>query len=425
LASGSLSDVQLDSSQGLQFIPKAVKLTRTGIRSTLARMTRKGILLACGVACLLCTATSDSIRAQAAFPAPEFTLLDAKHQEPEPDVRVASDYVTQGSQVFVRVLSSPTRINAMSFSRDGSLLAAGKDYGRVAVWDVASRSFVVALDTGMGPVVTLAISPNNRLIATGGRGSEIQLWRLPDGGLVHRFPTGFPPRYLAFAPDSASLIVYEAVNNPVYVMDTSTGKHIVDFDGEHFPALSTDGTIMMTEVGSQMVLRSTSDWKEMRTLPKPIATAWPASLDPRSDTYVYADMYDEHSFVAVHLSDGTLYPNPRVIDLPRFATNKPYFASLDPKSGLVFGHSGGRLWAWNFQTGKTCVSQDLNSESGALSPDGRLVAAAIDKSGNGSDEIEPGVALWRTDSAVSACGLSEHHRPKKRGLLQRLFGRSK
>jgi WD40 repeat protein len=267
--------------------------------------------------------------------------------------------------------------------------------------------------------VTLAISPDNQLIATGGRGREIQLWHLPDGRLVHKLPTGFPAQYLAFAQDSASLIVYETANNPVYVMDTATGKHIADFDGEKFPALSTDGRIMMTEVGSQMILRSTSDWKELRTLPKPIQTAWPESLDPHSDAYVYADMNDKHSFVAVHLGDGNLYPNPRVVDLPRFATNRPFFASLDPKSGLVYGHSGGRLWAWDFQTGQTCFSDALNSESGSLSPDGRLVAAAIDHANNGADAIEPGVAVWRTDSVASACGLRKPLKPKKHGFLGR------
>jgi WD40 repeat protein len=366
-------------------------------------MFNKAILFACSAVCLLFTATDNNLGAQATIPAPEFILLDVKHKEPKPPVRTANDYVMQDGRVFVRVLPSATRINVLSFSRDGSLLAAGKDYGRVAIWDVSKRSFLLALETGQDSVAALAISPDNHLIATGGRGArEVKLWRLPDGVLVHRFPTGFSAQFLAFAADSSSLIVYETANNPVYVMDTSTGKHTVDLTGENFPALSVDGQTLMTESGSQLVLRSTSDWKKLRTLPKPTPTTWPASLDARLDTYIYADMTDEHSFIAVHLSTGALYPNPRLIDLPRFVNSKPYFASLEPRSGLVFGHSGGRLWVWNFQTGKNCVSQDLHSESGALSPDGRLVVAGID---NGSEKIKSGVELWRTDAVMVACGL--------------------
>ena len=82
-----------------------------------------------------------------------------------------------------------------------------------------------------------------------------------------------------------------------------------------------------------------------------------------------------------------------------------YFASIDPKSGLVFGHSGGRLWLWDFQAGMACMSEILYSESGSLSADGSLLAGGIDNSFFAGNKVEPGIGLWQTDKLRAACGV--------------------
>lgn len=347
-------------------------------------------------------ASATAVLGQSAFPRPKFKLFDVKHQEPKPEKLTPSDYQVQEGRVFVRVLPSATRTNVLSFSPDGTLLAAGKDYGRVVVWDVSRKAFFLALDTGQGSVVGLAISPDNQLMATVTRGAGgIALWHLPDGKLVHQLPTTFPAQFMAFTRGSSSLVIFETANAHVYVMDAATGDHKEDLTEEHWPALSSDGNTLMSGAGSELVLRRTDDWKILQRLPKPTPYVRPTSLDPQSDTYIYVDPTDEHSFVAVHLSTGALYPNPRHIDLPRFKEMKPYFASLDPKTGLVFGYTGDQLWAWNYETGKDCVSETLPNATGALSANGHLVAKAIDE----GDNNKVGVALWETESVARACKL--------------------
>jgi hypothetical protein len=140
-------------------------------------------------------------------------------------------------------------------------------------------------------------------------------------------------------------------------------------------------------------------------LPKLTKYATPLSLDTQLDTYIYGDTADQYSFVAVRLSTGEMLPNPRTVSLPRFNPSTGFFASLNPNSGLVFGHTEGRLWVWDFHTGKTCISNVLYSESGTLNPDGSLLAGAIDNSIIARDQIEPGVGLWQTKSIREACGL--------------------
>ena len=84
-------------------------------------------------------------------------------------------------------------------------LAAGKDFGRVVVWNVPERKFLCAVDTGQGIVRAVALSSDGQLMATGGEGDRfsVKLWHLPDGNLVrtYNYFNGYV-RSLAFGPAS-------------------------------------------------------------------------------------------------------------------------------------------------------------------------------------------------------------------------------
>jgi WD40 repeat protein len=294
----------------------------------------------------------------------------------------------------------------LSFSRDAKLLAAGKDFGRVVVWDVPQRTFLYALDTGQGIVGAVAIAPDNQFIATAGSSGDpdIKLWHLPDGQLVRRFKVGHPAVQRLIFSLHSSLVV--AVNNAVtYVLDIATGSHTRDLAGEWAPILSIDGKTLMTVNATEMVLRSADDWTEQKRFPKPTTYVYPLSFDTHSDVFLYGDSTGEFSFFAARLSTGELISNPRIAKLPRLNLSTGYFASLSAESNLVFGHSGDRLWLWDFQTGKTCVSEILYSESGALSVDGSLLAGGIDNSFFAKNKIETGVGVWQTNVLRGACNL--------------------
>ena len=111
-------------------------------------------------------------RSQGSFPPPNSIVLDAKHKESKSGVQ------QQGNTIIIRSgVGTPTTINVLSFSRDAKLLAAGKDFGRVVVWDVPRRTFLCALNTGQGIVGAIAISPDDQFIATAGNNvdSDIKL----------------------------------------------------------------------------------------------------------------------------------------------------------------------------------------------------------------------------------------------------------
>jgi WD40 repeat protein len=339
---------------------------------------------------------------QGDFPRPKLILYDAKHKEPKSGVEL------RGNQLVIQSgVGTPSTINALSFSSDGKFLAAGKDFGRVVVWDITQRSFVCALDSGQGIVRSVAISADGQLLATSGSNMDpsIKVWHLPDGKLVNDFRIGNSAvQKLLFSPDPTFLIVSE--NNAVaYVMDIATGKHKQELSGEWAPVFSSDGKTLMTVSKTAMILRNSNDWQLQKTLPKLTKYPIPLSLDPDLDLYIFGDGTEENSFFAARLSTGELLPNPRSTKLPRVNFGAGAFASVEPASGIVFGHSGGRLWAWNSQTGKTCASSILYSESGALSPDGSLVVGAIDNSIMAPDKVKPGVGVWETAAIRKDCGL--------------------
>ncbi len=320
---------------------------------------------------------------QASFPPPNSILLDAKHKEPKNGVE------QEGNTIIIRSgVGTPTTINVLSFSRDAKLLAAGKDFGRVVVWDVPRRTVLCALSTGQGIVAAIAISPDDQFVATAGSSgdAEIKLWHLPDGKFVRLFKIGHPAvQRLVFGIDS-SLIVAE--NNAVtYVLDIASARHTQDLPGEWAPTLSIDGTALITVSSTEVVLRRAGDWGEQKRFPKPTMYAYPLSFDTHSDVFIYGDSTGDPSFIALRLSEGETLSKPGTAKLPRLNLSTGYFVSLKPKSDLAFGHSGGRLWLWGVQTGMTCVSEVLYSESGALSADGSLLAGGIDSSFFAKDKI--------------------------------------
>src|SRR6267378_1724914 len=175
---------------------------------------------------LVCSASFTDAQSVKSFPSPESMLRDAKHKEPKSGVQVGP-----GNTVTIQQgVGTPTSINVLSFGKDGTLLAAGKDFGRVVVWDVINRKFLCAVDTGQGIVHAVAISPDGQVLATAGEGDRfsLKLWHLPDGRFLKTYNTfsGYL-HSLAFGPTGTWLVV--SVNTAsTQVVDIATGKQLLE-----------------------------------------------------------------------------------------------------------------------------------------------------------------------------------------------------
>lgn len=343
------------------------------------------------------------VQAQASkFGSPETMLRDAKHKEPKSGVQIGP-----GNTIAIQSgVGTPTTINVISFGKNGALLAAGKDFGRVVVWDVASKKFLCAVDTGQGIVHGVAVSPDGQTLASAGEGDKftLKLWHLPDGKLIKTYDSsaGFI-HSIAFGP-TGGWIVFAENGGPTRALDLVTGKVLLELKDASFPILSTDGAVLMTANKTEFTIWKTSDWSKVRSLPRSPAYAVPLAVNPERDSFVYSYA---GAFSLARLSTGEVLPtNQPSPPLPKFNLSAGGFAAVDTSApDLLFGHSDGRLWLWDTKSGKTCTSEVLYSESGALSPDGTLLAGAKDNSILAQGQSPDGVHLWDTQRLARSCGL--------------------
>jgi WD40 repeat protein len=347
-----------------------------------------------------CTASVIVAQSPKTFPSPESMLRDAKHKEPKSGVQLGP-----GNTITIQQgVGTPTTINVLSFGKNGTLLAAGKDFGRVVVWDVVTRKFLCAIDTGQGIVTAVAISPDGQFMATAGEGDKfsLKLWRLPEGKLIKSYSSsaGYI-RSPAFGP-SGTWIVFSENFGATRALDLATGKPLLELKETYSPVLSPDGTVLMVVNKTEFTLWNTTDWTKQRTLPRAPVYAMPLALNPATDRFVLTSAGD---FLLASLSTGELLPNRQAQSLPKFNGSAGGFAAFDGSAPyLLFGHSEGRLWAWDIRNGQTCTSEVLYSESGALSPDGGLLAGAKDNSILAQGQSPDGVLLWDTKHLTAKCG---------------------
>ena len=122
--------------------------------------------------------------------------------------------------------------DAVAFSRDGKLLAAGAADGTVRLYDVSDPAHPVQLATAStpGPAATgLAFAPDGSAVAVAGAGGTVQLWRvsgqsLTVAGTVPGAAAGGGQTGLAFSPDGQTLAVSGA-GDTVLLWDVADPAH--------------------------------------------------------------------------------------------------------------------------------------------------------------------------------------------------------
>lgn len=350
-----------------------------------------------------CLLLPGSLFAQHSFPSPFTRLHDVKFESPKgPHPKAAGKlFVLNGRPVALPLTS--TQINSLAFSEDGKLLAAGKEHGRLVIWDVTSQQVVSVIDTSFQSVGRVAFSPDNQFIAAAATsGPSISIWHISGGESAVTLQNTHANVLQLFYAQPNLLFVFSGSTDG---FDTASGKLVRSFLGERTPVLSNDGSTLVTVKDSTIVVRNTRDWTIERTLPKLTPPERPVFWDTARGTFLFEDFTDDHVIVAARASDGQLLPEAKLSNLPKSWLSFYDFGAIDPNTSLVFGHSAGQLWALDLKTGKTCLSPQLLSDSAALSPDGNLLAGAIEPATPTDDQKQAGVELWKTADLAKACDM--------------------
>ena len=251
----------------------------------------------------------------------------------------------------VRTLEPPasggTGIVSLSFSSDGSLLAAGDIEGRVAVWRVSDGSLLHTVDGG-----AVAFAPGGDLIATARKGSpEVRIWNARSGEPVRTLAMGEAsggiPNTVAFSPNGQMLAV---VGREIHLWSWPDGKLIRSVATANQPirgiAFAPNGKLLASLYSNQVRLWQVSDGAPIRTL------------------------------------SGGKYP----LNALAFGPGGDIIAAVSTDPNGTAGARAGELIFWRIDSGRPLRIYPMPQGAGsvAFSNDGRLVACGrTDSSGRG------------------------------------------
>jgi WD40 repeat protein len=137
-----------------------------------------------------------------------------------------------------------------SLSADGRLVAFARGGGSASfaeVWRIAERSLVADLAADDdGSALTVALSPDGRLLALGGYAKLVSLWQVHTGKLVHELDVG-GAEDLEFSPDGRIVVASSGASGlsvaraAVSLWDVATGTQIG-------PSLTAGSRALMIDV---------------------------------------------------------------------------------------------------------------------------------------------------------------------------------
>jgi RNA polymerase sigma factor (sigma-70 family) len=280
----------------------------------------------------------------------------------------------------------PSPLYQVVFTHDGRTLISRGAENRLRLWDVATGKERPTADGPSNYVAALAFSPDGRRVASGSGGTT-WLWDAATGKALRKLEghTGYYPS-VAFTPDGKSLVSTNA-DGVVRVWDTATGKELRNIKGTgrgiERSALSPDGVTLALCVSDQpnvVHLRHAGTGKEIRRL-----DVLPESPGVRATIYQLAFAPDGKTLYACSGTHVSLLR----WDVASGKSLAPLGKGDGGISGMAVAADGrsaaavtmdGSLFLWEVATGEArLITKNAGySTRVAISPDGRLLAAAND-----------------------------------------------
>jgi WD40 repeat protein len=161
-------------------------------------------------------------------------------------------------------------VNALSFSKDGSLLVGSSFDGQVRVWGLRSGAEPRRVPVEFGLAHSFAISPSGTdLVTTHGEGvfSRMSLWDLATGEERIRLPgCVLGNNTLTYSPDGRTLASGDK-DNKIRLRDASTGKILATLDD----GLGWVKTIAFSPDGRRMAFGGKDGCVRFRDVPPAVA----------------------------------------------------------------------------------------------------------------------------------------------------------
>ena len=176
------------------------------------------------------------------------------------------------TRTWKRVLQLPGRITSLAFD-SGSHLVTGAASGEVLIWDVPSGARLRQLRNSGEQVDFVAFSPDNRIVAAGGRGGTTEMWDAASGAVRSQMhPSRSRVSAIEFDP-AGKLVLTAHADDTVVVSDVAQGLPITLLEGSRsagrFASFDPTGSRVVTASwsGTASVVRARSSYRRWSSEP--------------------------------------------------------------------------------------------------------------------------------------------------------------
>ena len=146
-----------------------------------------------------------------------------------------------GSGIIARLAGDSPRLESLTFSRDGSLLAACggavSEFGEIQVWDMAKRAQVRAIRASTDSLFGVAISPDNQRVAAGCADKLVRVFTIADGKEIMRCDNHMDWVFGAAFTNDGQRLATVSRDKAAKLIEIKTGQLIDDINRSRDPLI--------------------------------------------------------------------------------------------------------------------------------------------------------------------------------------------